>query len=311
MENQDHSLLLRQVYPLKSGTSRLFPGKGTADIYLLYPGITLFLLELQCSEIPVFLTPDDEQLEINYCRLGALRRTMSHGKALNLEPGDFSVHAPFRCTGEAASLPSGFYEGVSILLDIPKILESPPELIRDSGILPDLPDPREWGACTCSVFPGGEKTDSIFAALCDLPEVCLPAYLKLKVQELLIYLCSFHVYSGTGTTYKETEQQKTVREIHEYLMQHLDSRISIEELARKFHMNATTMKTEFKSVYGDSLAAHMKAHRMKRAEELLIKTDSGICDIAKAVGYESQSKFSAVFREFYGCSPTRFRKAKK
>ena len=89
----------------------------------------------------------------------------------------------------------------------------------------------------------------------------------------------------------------------------MEERITIEELARIFHINTTTLKAVFKSVYGNSLAAHIKEHRMERAAELLRSTDLSILEIAGRVGYDSQSKFTAAFKSAYQVLPKEYRKA--
>ena len=76
-------------------------------------------------------------------------------------------------------------------------------------------------------------------------------------------------------------------------------------------MNTTTLKTVFKKVYGTSLAAHWKAHRMEKAASLLLSTQEDVGAIARAVGYESQSRFTAAFREEYGVSPGEYRRSHK
>ena len=89
----------------------------------------------------------------------------------------------------------------------------------------------------------------------------------------------------------------------------LSSRITIDELSRRFLMNPSTMKEVFKTVYGQSIAAHIREHRMERAAELLRETDASMAEIAAAIGYESASKFSAEFRKAYGALPTEYRRA--
>ena len=73
-------------------------------------------------------------------------------------------------------------------------------------------------------------------------------------------------------------------------------------------MNTTTLKRCFKQVYGETIAAHIKKHRMEAAAALLRKTDDDIASIAQAVGYESQSKFTAAFKEYFGALPKEYRK---
>lgn len=102
--------------------------------------------------------------------------------------------------------------------------------------------------------------------------------------------------------------EKIINSIHKYLTEHLSERITIEELAKKYLMNPTTLKRVFKEVYGMSIAAHMKQHRMEEAAKLLKKSGMSIAQIAKNVGYESQSRFTTAFKDYYGMLPTEYRK---
>ena len=104
------------------------------------------------------------------------------------------------------------------------------------------------------------------------------------------------------------EQVETVRRMHDELLQHPEQRQTIEALARRCLMNPTTLKAVFKAVYGDSLAAHMKEHRLEKAAELLRRGDGSVAEIAAAVGYDSPSRFSAAFRERYHMLPSEYRK---
>lgn len=107
---------------------------------------------------------------------------------------------------------------------------------------------------------------------------------------------------------EEAEQVKIIREIHDHLTEHMEQRVTIEELAHRYLINPTTLKTVFKEVYGSSLAAHMKEHRMEKAASLLRETELSVAEIAGQVGYESQSKFTAAFKEQFGQLPTAYRR---
>ena len=106
----------------------------------------------------------------------------------------------------------------------------------------------------------------------------------------------------------QASSEEIIRNVHNYLVEHISERITIEELARIFLMNTTTLKRVFKKVYGSTIAAHMKEHRMEQAAMLLIKTSDDIASIAQGVGYESQSRFTTAFKETYGELPTEYRK---
>lgn len=102
--------------------------------------------------------------------------------------------------------------------------------------------------------------------------------------------------------------EDVIHQVHEYLLEHLSERITIEELSRHFLMNPTTLKQTFKEIYGNSIAAHIKEHRMEKAASLLKENGDSIAQIASRVGYESQSRFTAAFKETYGVLPSEYRK---
>ena len=98
------------------------------------------------------------------------------------------------------------------------------------------------------------------------------------------------------------------RRVHDELLQNIGRRVTIEELSKQYLINPTTLKAAFKSVYGTSLAAHIRQHRMEQAAELLRTSDMTIAEIAQAVGYDSQSKFTSAFKAFFHMLPREYRK---
>ncbi len=131
-------------------------------------------------------------------------------------------------------------------------------------------------------------------------EVC--RLLHLMTEQVMEIACPEH----TGDA--QPSNADIVRQVHDYLVEHLAGRITIAELARQFHINPTTLKEMFKAEYGNSIAAHIKEHRMEKAAALLTSTRSSIAHIAGEVGFESQSRFTTAFRETYGMLPTEYRK---
>ena len=144
------------------------------------------------------------------------------------------------------------------------------------------------------------------AALLDMSSPAVSHHLRSLTQSGLIESrrCGKEVYYKAG----DTMQIKLIRHVHDELTANLAERVTIEELSRKYLMNTTTLKRCFKQVYGETIAAHMKKHRMEQAASLLLKTQNDIAAIAQAVGYESQSRFTAAFKETYGELPTEYRR---
>lgn len=152
------------------------------------------------------------------------------------------------------------------------------------------------------------RQNAYFQLFFNQPEELKLPYQKIKTMELLLYLGKTELISSQRLFEYKTEQIRVVREIHDQLTRHMEQRITIEELSKKYLINPTTLKTAFKSIYGTSIAAHIKEHRMEQAAKILKETDESIAEIARAVGYDSQSKFTAAFKAYFKVLPKEYRK---
>lgn len=284
----------------------------------ILPGITIAFQEYLTERAFCAHKAERNLLEINYCRNGRIGWNMQNGRSIYLGPGDFSLHTRNLCAGCEMTIPNGYYEGITICIDLEKFDQSPPDLLAETGITGGMLAekfcsrgnllPEDLSEEHFSVFYGNEKTESIFTGFYQEKEKLLRPYLVLKTLELLLYLGEAESGRGKETGRYRSEQVETIREVHDYLLRHMDERITIEELSQKYLMNPTTLKAVFKEVYGESLASHMKEHRMEKAAALLSGTTDSVAQIAKAVGYGSQSRFSAAFREVYQMLPLEYRK---
>ncbi|MBR1912672.1 MAG: metalloregulator ArsR/SmtB family transcription factor [Treponema sp.] len=166
------------------------------------------------------------------------------------------------------------------------------KILKDAGMIESYRDGKE-------VFysaPGTEKNKMLHEMMEKLMEISCPDFE------------GNHEQINENSKYLEN-QVEAIKKVHERLTENLSRRITIEELAHEFYMNPTTLKTVFKDVYGTSVAAHIKKHRMEKAAELLVSTDLSVNEIARLVGYESQSKFSATFKDFYAVTPNEYKKS--
>lgn len=205
------------------------------------------------------------------------------------------------------TLPNEYYEGISIYIDLNTLSEEPPELLKNTGITGNSILDKFCKDENFSAFIGNEETDAIFSSFYHQPKEFQLAYWRIKVIELLLYLSKLSFDTENRLSEYQSEQVELVRSIHKYLLDNISQRITIDEMARKYLINPTTLKSVFKAVYGTSIASHIKEHRMKFAARLLMETPKSIKEIAKEVGYESQSKFSKAFKEYYDVLPTEYR----
>ncbi len=130
--------------------------------------------------------------------------------------------------------------------------------------------------------------------------------LHLMIEKVIEVACPAEEIFKENEAYDS--QVQTVKQIYDYITGDLENRHTIDELALRFHINQTTLKTTFKNVYGMPIATYMKDYRIKRAAELLLQTEASIAEIAEAVGYENQSKFTQAFKDIMGILPSTYRK---
>ena len=270
---------------------------------VLYPGIVLSRIRAHGVEA---LTPGENQagIVLHYCQSGRIGWRLP--ASLYLGPGDFLLARPESLT--EASLPNGDYSGLMLRI-APEALEThPPEPLAGSGITGD--------ALLAGYCPGGRPVPysaepelrQIFESLAEDRGPYPQIYRKIKVLELLVVLAAGEDCREKRLTEYPAEQVEIIRQLHDRLTGNLSERCSIEELSRQYLMNPTTLKQMFKTIYGTSIAAHIREHRMEAAAALLARTDMTIADIAQKVGYDSQSRFSAAFKAYFGMLPKEYRR---
>ena len=296
-----------ELLKIRKDVERLHPSSAN-EIIPLYPGIELCYLTLSSDPLSVQHEAMPHIIQINYCKAGQMVWEMKNGNRIYLNPGDFSLHTMKACTDSVLRFPSGIYQGLTICIDLQETVKNPPELLRDSRIFETIL-PEKFCQNDHPVFlAGNEQTETIFSAFYNQPKDLKLSYQKIKTLELLLYLGKTELMPNQRLSEYQSEQIDIVRKIHEQLTQHIEQRITIEELSRQYLINPTTLKASFKAIYGTSIAAHIKKHRMEKAAGMLRESGMSIAEIAKAVGYDSQSKFTSAFKAFFQCLPTEYRK---
>ena len=66
-----------------------------------------------------------------------------------------------------------------------------------------------------------------------------------------------------------------------------------------------------KKVMGVSFNELLQNKRIEAAAEILLKTDESIGDIISSVGYENESYFRKIFKEYYGVNPFEYRRMRR
>jgi LacI family transcriptional regulator len=93
-----------------------------------------------------------------------------------------------------------------------------------------------------------------------------------------------------------------------HIREHACHGLSVPELLKSVPLSRTVLERQFRKYLGRSPQAEIRAVQLKRARELLAKTDMGLAHIARLVGFEHPEYLSVVFKRESGETPGEYRR---
>lgn len=98
---------------------------------------------------------------------------------------------------------------------------------------------------------------------------------------------------------------------YEYIIGHIDSAITLEDVASVAHMSPESFCRYFKKASGKTLSEFVSEIRIGQACRCLLDTDMKISDICYHTGFKSLPYFNPRFRELLQCSPRQWRRQQR
>lgn len=103
------------------------------------------------------------------------------------------------------------------------------------------------------------------------------------------------------------EARRLVREVGQYLEQHLAQPVGIADLAEHLAISESHLRNLFKEQLGISLGKYIRRSKITRASCLIDTSDMTLTQVADACGYTSLYAFSRTFKSEMGVSPSEYR----
>lgn len=100
----------------------------------------------------------------------------------------------------------------------------------------------------------------------------------------------------------------TIDEVIHYIHNNYMNKITLEELAKRFNTNRTTLSKEFKTVTGETVVDYLIKIRIQVAAGMLRDTYLTVIVIIERVGFSNISHFNRVFQKYTHCLPSEYRK---
>lgn len=104
------------------------------------------------------------------------------------------------------------------------------------------------------------------------------------------------------------ENDQKQRQLLAYIQEHFTEKISLEMMAREFHMSEKYISRYFVQHFHLTFSNYVQHLRLVHAKNLLETTNENVTDIALQSGFYNVSYFIRSFKKAYDISPLQYRK---
>ncbi|QJD83867.1 response regulator [Cohnella herbarum] len=101
--------------------------------------------------------------------------------------------------------------------------------------------------------------------------------------------------------------KEPVEEAKNYIEQHLNTELSLEEVADRLGLNPSYFSQLFKQMTNETFVQYRTKRRMERAKRLLSMPYHKITDVSAEVGFADHPHFTKTFKKYSGLTPSEYR----
>ncbi|NJK30451.1 MAG: helix-turn-helix transcriptional regulator [Acaryochloris sp. SU_5_25] len=145
---------------------------------------------------------------------------------------------------------------------------------------------------------------------CPYAGVMRQIYLEGKALELVVLQLAHWLEVDQKSLRPNGLQTKEIERLHqakEILTRDFMHPPSLLDLARQVKLNDYKLKRGFRELFGTTVWQYLQQQRMAQAKHLLSETNMTMIEMTHAVGYQSQSHFSHMFKRQFGITPREYR----
>lgn len=289
-------------------------GKYVITEYEIFKGVKVFYNDIHTSKMTSSIPKDslnERRYEINHCREGRFECVLRDGTVTYMEAGDFAINLISNSSKESF-FPISHYHGVTFCITPSEFDEELHLLEKMFEIDYEVVLNELCYENKLFIQRATSEIEHIFFEIYKVPDDIVIGYLKVKFQELFLYLTAVkNNMSYSDRQYFAKNNIEIAKKINEYVLQNFTETITYEKLSETFHIKITTMKNCYKSIYGETINDTIIKKRLEEAALLLKNSALSITGIAIQVGYTDHSKFSNAFKKRYNLTPSEYKKISK
>lgn len=108
-----------------------------------------------------------------------------------------------------------------------------------------------------------------------------------------------------------TAKNEDVFKAQRYVLEHINDKITLTDIANYLHINASYFSRIFKKETGESFIEFVTRVKMEKAKEMLSSTIKPIDQIAFDLGFDNKSYFFRTFKKHFGITPKEYKYSEK
>ena len=113
----------------------------------------------------------------------------------------------------------------------------------------------------------------------------------------------FIIFSG-----QKEHGDEAILKAQEIIEREVESKLSVEELANKVHLNARSFLRRFKKATANTPIEYIHRVKVEAAKKRLESTTLSILEIMYGIGYNDEKAFRNTFKKYSGLSPKEYQK---
>jgi AraC-like DNA-binding protein len=133
-----------------------------------------------------------------------------------------------------------------------------------------------------------------------------PVYLRAYLTIFLTGIAE-RIEALVAAGFTPADGNNHLRGIIRYIKENLDSRLTLDMIAGRFHTDKFYLCRYFRKHTGLSVMDYVGRLRIVEAEKLIVKGKSSITDISLMVGFGDISSFERAFKRYTGITPREYR----
>ena len=107
------------------------------------------------------------------------------------------------------------------------------------------------------------------------------------------------------------EQSGMAGRVTAYVSANIDKKLTVGDIARHFHQNASYLGHRFKEETGKTISRLIQEQRIEACKKMLDMTDYSLSEIAWRMNFSSQQHFQTLFKKETGMTPLAYRERQR